>query len=63
VEPALGVEHVGETEQVALIGAAAVVEDEHAPRVIVRRALEEPERLAQPCGPPEPAAEAAVLFR
>ena len=28
VEPPLGVEHVGEAEQVVLVGAAAVVEDE-----------------------------------
>ena len=28
VQPALGVEHVGEAEQVVLVGAAAVVEDQ-----------------------------------
>ena len=39
VQPPLAVEHVGEAEQVVLVGAAAVVEDEQAVGLAGRRAL------------------------
>ncbi len=39
VQPPLRVEHVGEAEQVVLVGAAAVVEDDQAGGVAVRRPL------------------------
>jgi hypothetical protein len=38
VQPPLGVQDVGEAEQVVLVGAAAVVEDEQAGDITVRRA-------------------------
>jgi hypothetical protein len=43
VEPPPRVEHVGEAEQVVLVGAAAVVEDEQAGRLAVGGALAEDE--------------------
>ena len=43
VQPPLRVEHVGEAEQVVLVGAAAVVQDEQAGGVARRRALAEDE--------------------
>jgi hypothetical protein len=43
VQPPLRVEHVGEAEQVVLVGAAAVVEDEEAGRLAVGGALAEDE--------------------
>ena len=39
VQPAPRVEHVGEAEQVALVGAAAVMEDEQALGLVGGRAL------------------------
>ena len=44
MQPPLGVEHVGEPEQVGLVGAAAVVEDEQARRLARGRALPVVER-------------------
>ena len=41
MQPPLRVEHVGEAEQVVLVGAAAVVQDEQAGGVAGRRALAE----------------------
>ena len=43
VQPPPRVEHVGEAEQVVLVGAAAVVEDEQAGRLAVGGALAEDE--------------------
>ena len=43
VQPALGVEHVGEAEQVVLVGAAAVVEDQQPVGVAGGRAFFEVE--------------------
>ena len=43
MQPLLRVEHVGEAEQVVLVGAAAVVQDEQAGGVAGRRALAERE--------------------
>ena len=44
VQPALGIEHVGQRQQVVLVGAAAVVEDEQAGGLPVRRPLAERQR-------------------
>ena len=44
MQAALGVEHVGEPEQVVLVRAAAVVEDHQSGGRAVRRALAELER-------------------
>ena len=43
MQTALGVEHLGEAEQIVLVCATAVVEDEQASRVSVRRTLAEDE--------------------
>ena len=48
VQPPLGVEHVGEAEQVVLVGAAAVVEDEQALGRAGGGALAVDQRLMRP---------------
>ena len=44
VEPALRIEHVGEREQIVLVGAAPVMEDEQAGRLALRRSLSKRQR-------------------